>query len=255
MGLSPIIFDGMTWSYSRVKCFSDCPYRWYLKYIAEVESTPMFYSSYGSFMHELLRQYYSGEITKNEMKLKYLFGFRENVRGDRPTADTVSKYIEQGLQFIEQIKPLPFQLLDTERRFELELDGIRTVGFIDLVGEHDGDFVIVDHKSREMKPRSTRKKPTAKDVELDDMLRQLYLYAGAVRELYGKFPKSLYFNCFRNGAFIEEPFRVDRYHEVLDWMHRNIRDIQTEDKFPPTIDYFSCRWICDVKDECCYCEG
>lgn len=254
MGLSPLILDGMTWSYSRVKCYSDCPYRWYLKYIAEVPSKPMFYSSYGSFMHKLLEQYYSGKISAEEMKIKYLFDFKENVRGDRPSAETVSKYIEQGLQFIEQIQPLPFKLLNTENRFELELGGIRTVGFIDLVGELNGDLIIVDHKSREMKPRSTRQKPTAKDAELDDMLRQLYLYAGAIRELYGKFPKLLCFNCFRNGFFIEELFREERYHEALDWMHRNIRDIQREDKFPPTIDYFVCRWICDVKDECCYCE-
>ena len=255
MGLCPLIFDGMTWSYSRVKCYDDCPYRWYLKYIFEVESKPMFYSSYGTFMHGLLEQYYKGEITQEEMRIKYLFGFRENVRGERPAADTVTKYLEQGLRFIDTIQPLPFKLLDTECRFELTLDGVPTVGFIDLIGEMDGELYIVDHKSRDMKPRSTRKKPTAKDAELDDMLRQLYLYAGAVREIYGKFPKALCFNCFRNGNFIEEPFDERKYGEALDWLHRNIGYIREDDRFPPLPDFFACRWICDVKDECCYFEG
>lgn len=255
MGLCPLILDGMTWSYSRVKCYDDCPYRWYLKYIMEVPSRPMFYSSYGSFMHSLLEQYYSGKITQQEMRTKYLLEFRRNVRGERPAPDTVTKYIEQGLSFIDRIQPLPFLVADTERKFELELDGIRTVGFIDLIGERDGELIIVDHKSREMKPRSNRKKPTQKDAELDDMLRQLYLYAGAVRELYGKFPAALCFNCFRNGNFIEEPFSEEKYGDALAWMHRNIRCIREEEQFPPVIDYFVCRWICDVKDECCYCEG
>lgn len=255
MSLCPLILDGMTWSYSRVKCYDDCPYRWYLKYISEAESEPMFYSSYGSFMHELLADYYSGLISAEEMKIKYLFGFRENVMGERPSAATVTKYFEQGLQFIETIKPLPFHLIDVERRFELDIDGIHTVGFIDYVGERDGELYIVDHKSREMKPRSGRAKPTQKDEELDDMLRQLYLYAGAARELYGKYPISLCFNCFRNGNFIEEPFDESLYIETLAWLHRNIQYIRTEDEFPPTRDYFMCRWLCDVKNECCYSEG
>ena len=29
---APLI-DDMVWSYSRIKAFEDCPYRWYLKYI------------------------------------------------------------------------------------------------------------------------------------------------------------------------------------------------------------------------------
>ena len=51
-------------------------------------------------------------------------------------------------------------------------------GVIDLVGRSDtGGLVIVDHKSRALKPRSKRKKPTKTNQELDEYLRQLYLYA------------------------------------------------------------------------------
>ena len=57
----PIIKD-MTWSYSRVKAFDMCPYGWYLKYIQKIRGKDMFFSSYGSFVHKLLEQYYKGEL-------------------------------------------------------------------------------------------------------------------------------------------------------------------------------------------------
>ena len=44
---APLI-DDMVWSYSRIKAFEDCPYRWYLKYIKKFHGKDMFFSSYGS---------------------------------------------------------------------------------------------------------------------------------------------------------------------------------------------------------------
>lgn len=38
---APLIED-MVWSYSRIKAFDDCPYRWYLKYIRHLHGKDMF---------------------------------------------------------------------------------------------------------------------------------------------------------------------------------------------------------------------
>lgn len=37
---APLI-DDMVWSYSRIKAFEDCPYRWYLKYIKKFHGKDM----------------------------------------------------------------------------------------------------------------------------------------------------------------------------------------------------------------------
>ena len=42
---APLIED-MVWSYSRIKAFDDCPYRWYLKYIRHLHGKDMFFSDY-----------------------------------------------------------------------------------------------------------------------------------------------------------------------------------------------------------------
>ena len=249
----PLIED-MTWSYSRIECFSSCRYKFFLKYIKHIQECPMFYASYGSFMHRLIEQFYKGELTKEDMLIKFLFGFQNEVKGERSSGNIVQKYIEKGTQYIQNIQRLPYNVVAVEKKVEFDIDGIPFIGFIDLLGEKDGEYYVVDHKSRDLKPRSGRAKPTKKDEELDDMLRQLHLYAAAVKQEYGKFPKSLCFNCFKAGTFIEEPFREEAYNEAVEWVKESVEDIKGCDDFYPSINYFGCRFICGLRNECEYRE-
>lgn len=247
----PLIED-MVWSYSRIECFNDCPYKWYLKYISRCEETPQFYASYGSFMHKLLEQYYKGELTKEEMQIKFLFDFSKEVQGLRPPEKTVKKYIDAGVNYLKQFRPFPYNVLGVEKEVRFEIDGIPFVGYIDFLGEKDGELYIVDNKSRDMKPRSCKKMPTVNDKELDEMLRQLYIYAAAVKQEYGKYPKSLCFNCFKSGVFIEEPFRMQAFDEALNWVKKNVEAIRDADDFYPNVEFFNCFYLCGVSDECLY---
>ena len=250
-----MIADGFVWSYSRIECFCDCPYRFFLKYFAGVKEKPLFYSSYGSFIHKLIEQYYKGALTKDEMVTKFLTDFSKEVRGTRPQESTVTKYIQCGCEYLRSFQPFRFNMIDVEKRVEFNIDGTPFVGFIDYLGEEDGEFVIVDNKSRDLKPRSKRAKPTLKDQELDSMLKQLYIYSAAVKQEYGKFPKLLCFNCFRTGTFIEEPFNEDAYNAAIEWAKKQVEDIKDADDFYPQIDYFSCNFICGVDKECEYYES
>lgn len=249
----PLIED-MTWSYSRIECFNDCPYRFFLKYIKKCEETPQFYASYGSFMHKLLEKYYKNELNKEEMQTKFLFDFSKEVQGPRPQESTVRKYIDLGLRYLEQFRPFPFNMIDVEKKVEFKIHGKPFIGFIDYLGEKDGELYIVDNKSRELKPRSKRATPTVKDRELDEMLKQLYIYSAAIKEEYGKFPKSLCFNCFKNQTFIEEPFNMAAYERAIQWALSEIESIESAEDFYPSIDYFGCYYICGVHDDCCYWE-
>lgn len=247
----PLIED-MVWSYSRIKCFHDCPYKWFLKYIKKIPEQPQFYASYGSFMHRLIEQYYKGELTKEQMQLKFLFDFSKEVEGERPQESTVKNYIRCGNRYLSEFEPFPYRMLGVEKRVAFSLAGKPFIGYIDFLGEKNGDLYVVDNKSRTLKPRSHREKPTVKDKALDEMLVQLYLYAGAVKEEYGGFPKSLCFNCFREGVFIEEPFDQNAYNSAVSWAKESIENISDSEEFPPKIEYFACKYICGVNNECCY---
>lgn len=152
----------MIWSYSRIKTYEDCPYRFFLKYIKEYEDTDRFYSSFGKFVHELLEEFNRGELTKDEVLAKFLIDFSSNVRGIRPSEQTVQNYISSTSEYFRELKPLPFNTVAVEKEVSFNIDGYNFIGFIDYIGEKDNKLFIVDNKSH-VSPRSGRVNPTAKD--------------------------------------------------------------------------------------------
>ncbi len=249
----PIIED-MTWSYSRIKAYSDCPYAFFLKYISKADDTEKFYGGYGSYIHNLIDRFYKGELKQEELETEFLLGFESSVRGIRPKGNTVLKYIKSGMDYFRDFTPLELNVIGTEKRIKFKVGDLSFVGYIDLLGEKDGELYIVDHKSRDLKPRSGKTPPTAKDKELDDMLRQLYLYSLAVKKEYGKFPKALCFNCFRTGTFIEEPFENEALEKAVAWVIKSVEDIKNEEDWLPKPHWFYCKYICAVSCSCLYFE-
>ena len=174
------LIEAMTWSYSRLEIFDDCPYRWFLTYIhtPKLKKEDKFYAAYGLFMHDLLEKYYRGENPKEEILIMFLTQFKERTKGTgRPKSATVQKYFQSGIEFIKSLEPMRFKMISVEEKIDFKIGGLNFTGRIDYLGEEDGDLVIVDNKSRDLKQRSKREKPTLKDKELDSMLRQLYIYA------------------------------------------------------------------------------
>lgn len=216
----------------------------------------MFYSDYGSWMHELIEKYYTEDASNEELKMQFITQFPSKVVGERPIQQgLVSKYIKAGVSYFDNIKPFPYNPIEIEKWTEFSVNGIPFCGRIDFLGEKDGEYYIVDNKSRDLKPRSKRKKPTQDDMLLDKMLRQLYLYSIPVKQEYGKYPKALCFNCFKSGTFIEEPFSEDKLEEAINWLTSQVEAIKREENFNPNLDYFKCKYICGLHKECCYCGG
>ncbi len=249
----PLIED-MVWSYSRLTSFDSCPYQFFLRYIHGAESSPRFFTSYGIFLHDLLAGYYAGELSKEQALLRFMGEYFEQVQGPRPGNVDAAKYFRQGAGCLRSLAPPPLPTVAVEQTLSFSVGGFPFTGRLDYLGRKDGRLVLVDHKSRILKPRSRRKNPTKNDRRLDHMLRQLYLYAGAIREAYGEFPGALCFHCFRVGTVIQAPFQEDRYGEAIDWALSKIQEIQNAEEFPPKPDPFYCRYLCGVSEACEYCQ-
>ena len=247
----PIIKD-MTWSYSRIKAFDDCPYRWYLRYIRKLHGKDMFFSSYGSFMHKLIEMYYRDGKNPQELCRIYLQDFRNQVVGFAPNKTVFGNYFKKGLQYLKEIRPFPYDMIAVEKRVDFKLGDIPFVGYIDFLGEKDGNFYIVDNKSRVLKPRSNRNKPTKTDLELDEYLKQLYLYSAAVEQEYGVKPSALCFNCFRTPVLIEETFSEQAYTKAKQWLFDKVKEITVETDFRPDVEYFKCTHLCEMNEFCEY---
>ena len=250
---APVIRD-MVWSYSRIKAFEDCPYRWYLRYIRRLKGKEMFFASYGSFIHKLIELYYKGEKTRAQLCDIYLCDFKQQVRGNAPNPKVFGNYFKSGLQYLQTFTPFPYQPIAIEKQVNFCLGTTSFVGYIDFLGEQDGELFVVDNKSRNLKPRTGRVTPTKSDADLDNYLIQLYLYSIAVEQEYGKLPKALCFNCFRESTFIIEPFDAGAYNTAQQWLFEKVTNITKETRFKPNAEFFKCRHLCEMQEHCEYYE-
>ncbi len=248
------IVNGMVWSYSRLESFENCPYGWYLRYLEKEPSYMLFYTAYGKFMHELLAEYYGGKATPNELEIFFLTNFKKRVPFCGISTKTVLNTFDKGVRFLRSLKPLPIRVVSVEEKFDFKIGNLCFTGIIDLLCENNGEFYIIDHKSKNLKPRSNRAKPTLNDIEIDRMLKQLYLYSAAVKSKYGKFPTHLCFNCFNSQILINEIFDESKYSETIEWALRIIEKIKNTEIFSPVINYFFCKNICG-QINCCYGKG
>lgn len=248
----PIIKD-MTWSYSRVKAFDMCPYMWYLKYIQRLPGKEMFFSSYGSFVHKILEMYYKEELAKSQLLYYYLTEFNKNVTARAPNPKIFKSYFQSGVNYFKNFKPLSYENPDIEQKISGEIGGIKFTGVIDYKAEDEKGVVILDNKSRTLKPRSGRKNPTKSDEELDEYLRQLYLYSYIIETVDKKPISCLGFNCFRcNPNMIVEPFVQEKADSAVKWLTDNVARITKETEFQPDMDYFKCANLCDMNEHCEY---
>lgn len=244
------LIDDMTFSYSRIHSYESCPYGWRLNYIDQKRKEKKFYASYGSLMHSVLEKYYSGNLEKPQLPVEFLTRFSIEVKGTRPSGKIVNSYIKKGLDYLRSIKEFDLNTLAVEKRVTFNIEGIPMCGSIDYLGEKDGNIILIDHKSHDLKPRSGKIKPTVKDKELDEYLRQLYLYSVAVKDEYGKYPSLLCFNCFKNSTLIEEKFDQNDLDKAVRWAVDTIEKIKNDTDFEANYDYFYCRWICDQSRNC-----
>lgn len=245
----------MTWSFSRIRCFEQCPYQFFLSYIASVDSCHQFYADFGSYVHGILAKIYCGNLSSTSASRYYVDNFFKEIGGVHPSRSIVNKFFSQGLQFILSAQKPQCEIIGVEKEISFHVSDVPFTGFIDLLLRDDrGDYIIVDHKSHPLKQRSKRKRPTAADGELDSYLRQLYLYSAYLEQAYSALPRLLVFNCYRTGNVIIEPFSYSAYEETKEWAKSAVQKIEKNTDWSPLMDFYGCKYICNVQHECEYYE-
>ena len=186
--------------------------------------------------------------------MKYLTEFKQKVKGEPPNRKIFEKYLDGGSEYLADMSFSGLTPIAIEERYSFTLGGKSFVGIVDMVCEDDdGHLIIVDHKSHQLKPRSGRKKPTKGDQELDEYLRQLYLYCIPVKKKFGRYPDKLAFNCFRNdkeSQFIVEEFSEEAFEAAKKWAIDSIEETRQEENWDPVEEFWKCAHICGLHDRC-----
>lgn len=246
------IYDGWTWSHSRITLFEQCPYAFALKYIYGEECEQSnFYSGFGSYMHRIHELFYNGDLKSEDLVPYYIEHFSEIGSHKQRT-----KYFLDGLNYLEggiPIIPSSSSIVGVEKKLMFKVGEYDFTGIIDLLYRNDDEtLTIVDHKSHTLSPRSNKKKPTASDRELDEYLKQLYIYAHAVRQLGLGNVQTLTFNCFRGSQIVSERYSEAKENDAVEWAVNTIKKIENTTMFYPNDDWFFCHNLCDTRGVCEY---
>ena len=242
------IISDMVWSYSRLTAYDTCKYAWLLRYIKNEGKRDNFFSQYGTFAHNMIRKYLSGEIARDELPEFYAGNFDKHVTKKAPNEKIYENYYRQGAEYADEINLPERRVLGIEQEMRFKLDGYDFICFVDLITEEDGVIYITDHKSKDIKERAER--DLKSNGELDEQLRQLYIYCIPVNEKYNRYPEWLEFNCFRTKTYIREKFDLKKLEETKKWAAAKISEITENENWETNYNQWYCCNLCDVKDKC-----
>lgn len=138
------------YSYSRLTTYHTCQYSYYLSYIKKLKGVQNAYAFLGGITHEQLEKLQINEISIEEAIKNFESGsFEAEFLGyNFPSESIANSYNNAVKHYIKNFVPYECDGCEIEGKFEVEIDGIELLGFIDLLlFNSDGTVSIIDHKT------------------------------------------------------------------------------------------------------------
>ncbi len=182
-------------SASAIEIYEECPLRFKLEREWNLPREVSASLHYGAGMHGVLRTFYDAQRYQREIGDDELL---EQFRSHLASAGIADRYqyelyLRQGIEQLRQFFGVarsapPPEVVETERKFELQVGSAKLTGRVDRIDRTGPDTVaIVDYKTG--KPRSQE--------DADESL-QLSLYALAARDAFGEHADRLIFHNLEN---------------------------------------------------------
>jgi DNA helicase II / ATP-dependent DNA helicase PcrA len=220
-------------SASAIEIYEECPLRFKLEREWNLPRDVPASLHYGAAMHRILHTFYDAQRYGREIGDDDLL---EQFRADLASTGIADRYqyelyLRQGFdrlrQFFEFARSAPPpEVIETERRFELQVGSAKLAGRVDRIDRTGPDTVaIVDYKTG--KPKSQE--------DADESL-QLSLYALAARETWGKHAGRLIFHNLENNTPICTT-RDDAELEAAKLRVQEVAEKIARGKFPPNPGY------------------
>lgn len=254
------ILKNMTYSYSSVHSFEQCPYSFKLSYIKNAPRVSNAFAEFGGFMHDILEKYFSGEIMLWDLLDYYTDNYKRKVKILYPPnqyVDLGQTYYNFGLEFFENFDfPLEnYDIHSIEKTIRFSLGGYKFSARPDLIltDKESHDKILFDYKTERIK---TTKKEKAKQLEKIMNQMQLYAYALGLNGETKVDEMRIWF--IRDGIFHTEKTDDTKINASLSWALNTINAVQSETEWQPTNtkenDFF-CRYLCGVRGSCKYIDN
>ena len=253
--------NNMTFSYSRIHTYEQCPYAFYLQYIEEEPNKiSNYYAENGKAVHRTLEKIFKKEITLENCIKHYLLEYDKIC--EKTKEKTMKDTLNSCIEYFEtlDLKDLDnYEILGIEQEISTYIGRIKVIGYIDLLlkDKSNGDIIVLDHKSSKyMLKKNGVDVLKGKEKDFLGYKHQLYLYSKWVIEKYGREPKKLVWNHFKNKKVCIIDFNKTEYDETILWFKDLITKLRKEEDFDPNMEFVRCNTLCNYRHICDYkrCE-
>lgn len=232
-----------TWSFSRLNI--DCLYEYKLSYIEKLERATNGWALVGTHAHETIEKYLLQEIGIENVLQYFIEHYPKEATF--PTFGKTNlglKLYDQLEEFFSTFKGFTTQTIGVEQKFEIQLDEEnQLIGFIDRVfRKPNGRIGVVDYKISNV----------FNGQEIIKKSKQLFVYAWAIKEIYGEYPEDMYFHFLKTNDFIRVNFNEEALQKTKDWVWERINIMSNETEFAPNLNNFYCANLCSQRYNCKY---
>lgn len=244
-------FSKHFYSVSQLKTYQQCPKKYLFQYIYKIPTPSKHYFDFGTSVHSVLEeikpQIDNGLDKRKALLLSLKLLSDLWISQSYLTAHQEKEYYSIATQILENYIEKEYAIssnlrttLALEKKFFLNLEGKKIMGFIDRIDSYDNEIIIYDYKtSNSMENKSY----------LENDL-QLYTYALAVKEdiKYASYPKKMALWYLKHNMISSIEFKEEKAQEIKKKLLELIHNIESKDfTAKPTL--FSCTY-CDFNSIC-----
>jgi len=230
-------------SFTRLDTFERCPKQYSLRYIERAAANRPDSLTFGSTLHTaledsvdaLVKANHTGEIDESLVLDEYEKAWRASDCTDRTLYEEGKRLLSQWAARMGVFTH--GQVLDTERKFTMQLAGVTVTGIIDridLIDEHT--IRVIDYKS-------------SKAWMVPDDSMQLALYGMAAKQMYKGIERvQVGFDLLRHNQLVVCDMTDEIAEKCLQWVQTLAAQLQSAQQYPARLNTF-CAW-CDYCHSC-----
>lgn len=228
----------LTWSASSLKEFLECRRKYFINHIIKVKEhdislKPKGYEL-GNIVHETLEEFYKQDVFSYEKLLEIFNSHRSKNAFLNLDLEVWKRKLKDFISLEEKRFEEKLQVIDLEKAFLIEHNGIKLRGTIDRIDKVNDEYLVLDYKtSSSLKINTKRTLENATDFQLE-------FYYLAVQELFKTSNINVFYYDLHNMKLLEEILLEDKI--------KMLEDIFAE--FKTSQVNFS---KCEDKKTCLYC--
>lgn len=252
------LLNDMTWSFSRLHAWEQCPYAFYLRYIENREGESNYYAANGKCMHEVLEAVFKYEIKIDECT--QLYADKYDLICEKTKQSVMDSTYEKCMDYLCEIDGIDsekYEIIGVELKLEFKIGKYKFVGYADLVvkNKENGEVILVDHKQAK---HFMKKDGTPLKSQLENFLayrHQMYIYCKGLKDCMGINVDKIVWHHFKDdGVLTIIPFVQEEYEETMQWAVCTIEKIKKDKSFESNKSFVMCSSLCDYRNDCEYID-